>query len=107
MPVSLTTSRGCPFKCIFCVGRKMVGAKVRYRSPQHVVDEMQYLNTLNFHQINIADDLFTANKTHCVAVCDEILKRNLQMKWTSFARVDTVSEEVLSRMKASSTRVEL
>ncbi|UCE54646.1 MAG: cobalamin-dependent protein [Desulfobacterales bacterium] len=101
MPVSLTTSRGCPFKCIFCVGRKMVGAKVRYRNPQHVVNEMEYLNTLNFHQINIADDLFTANKTHCVAVCDEILDRNLQMKWTSFARVDTVSEEILSRMKAA------
>ena len=101
MPVSLTTSRGCPFKCIFCVGRKMVGAKVRYRSPQRVVDEMEYLNTLNFHQINIADDLFTANKAHCTAVCDEIINRNLEMKWTSFARVDTVSEPVLTRMKAA------
>jgi len=51
MPISLTTSRGCPFKCIFCVGRKMVGARVRYRSPVKVVDEMEYLNSLNFHQI--------------------------------------------------------
>ncbi len=101
MPVSLITSRGCPFKCIFCVGRKMVGAKVRYRNPQLVVDEMQYLNTLNFHQINIADDLFTANKRHCAAVCDEIIKRKLHMKWTSFARVDTVSPDVLTRMKAA------
>ena len=101
MPVSLITSRGCPFKCIFCIGRKMVGAKVRYRSPQRVVDEMQYLNTLNFHQINIADDLFTANKTHCMAVCDEILKRRLKIKWTSFARVDTVTDEILARMKAA------
>ena len=38
MPISMTTSRGCPFKCIFCVGRKMVGARVRYRSPEKVVD---------------------------------------------------------------------
>jgi radical SAM superfamily enzyme YgiQ (UPF0313 family) len=101
MPVSLITSRGCPFKCIFCVGRKMVGAKVRFRGPQRVVDEMQYLNTLNFHQINIADDLFTANKTHCMAVCDEILKRKVRIKWTSFARVDTVTDEILTRMKAA------
>jgi radical SAM superfamily enzyme YgiQ (UPF0313 family) len=101
MPVSLITSRGCPFKCIFCVGRKMVGAKVRYRNPQRVVDEMQYLNTLNFHQINIADDLFTANKTHCMAVCDEIIKRKARIKWTSFARVDTVTDEILTRMKAA------
>jgi len=99
MPVSMTTSRGCPFKCIFCVGRKMVGARVRYRNPQNVVDEMEYLGTLGFHQINIADDLFTSNEHHCFEVCDEIIKRKLDIRWTSFARVDTVSERVLRRMK--------
>jgi radical SAM superfamily enzyme YgiQ (UPF0313 family) len=101
MPVSLTTSRGCPFKCIFCVGRKMVGPRVRYRNPAKVVDELEYLKTLNFHQVNIADDLFTANKQHCLAVCDEIIKRGLKLKWTSFARVDTVTDEILTRMKTA------
>ena len=101
MPISMTTSRGCPFKCIFCVGRKMVGARVRYRSPEKVVDELQYLNTLKFSQINIADDLFTANKNHCLGVCDEIIKRGLKLSWTSFARVDTVSDDVLCKMKAA------
>jgi len=101
MPISLTTSRGCPFRCIFCVGRKMVGSKVRYRSPTRIVDEMQYLATLNFHQINIADDLFTANHKHCLAVCDEMIKRRLKLKWTSFARVDTVSEAILTKMKTA------
>ncbi|UCF91395.1 MAG: cobalamin-dependent protein [Desulfobacterales bacterium] len=104
MPISLTTSRGCPFKCIFCVGRKMVGARVRYRRPEKVVDEMEDLNRLNFHQINIADDLFTANAGHCLAVCDEIVRRGLQVKWTSFARVDTVSETLLHRMHAAGCR---
>lgn len=99
MSISMTTSRGCPFKCIFCVGRKMVGARVRYRNPASVVDEVEYLNTLNFPQINIADDLFTANARHCIGVCDEILKRNLQVRWTSFARVDTVSRTVLAKMQ--------
>ena len=101
MPISLTTSRGCPHKCIFCVGRKMVGAKVRYRSVGKIVDELEYLNSLNFHQINIADDLFTANKNHCLGVCDEIIKRGLKLSWTSFARVDTVSDDVLCKMKAA------
>lgn len=101
MPISMTTSRGCPHKCIFCVGRKMVGAKVRYRSAMNVVDELEYLGSLNFPQINIADDLFTANKKHCIGICDEILRRNLKIKWSSFARVDTVSPEVLSKMHAA------
>ena len=101
MPISLTTSRGCPYKCIFCVGRKMVGSKVRYRNPGKVVDEMADLNSLKFHQINIADDLFTANRKHCLAVCDEIIGRGLKLNWTSFARVDTVSQELLTKMKAA------
>jgi radical SAM superfamily enzyme YgiQ (UPF0313 family) len=78
-----------------------VGARVRYRSAQKIVDELEYLTSLNFHQINIADDLFTANKNHCNAVCDEIIHRGLQLSWTSFARVDTISEAVLSKMKAA------
>jgi radical SAM superfamily enzyme YgiQ (UPF0313 family) len=101
MPLSMTTMRGCPFKCIFCVGRRMVGAKVRLRSPRRVVDEFEGLSALGFHQINVVDDLFTADKRHCLAVCDEILRRGIRFPWTSFARVDTVSPEVLERMKAA------
>jgi radical SAM superfamily enzyme YgiQ (UPF0313 family) len=101
LSISMTTSRGCPFKCIFCVGRKMVGARVRYRNPINVVDEMEALAAYGFSQINLADDLFTAKAAHCLAVCDEIINRGLQVKWTSFARVDTVSLEVLEKMKAA------
>lgn len=99
MPVSITTSRGCPFKCIFCVGRKMVGAKVRYRDPVKVVDELNVLKQMNFGQVNIADDLFTSNRRHCMGVCDEIMRRKLSLKWSSFARVDLVTPEILKKMK--------
>ena len=99
MPVSVTTSRGCPFQCVFCVGRRMVGARVRYRPPLDVVDEMERLAALGFRQINLADDLFTANPRHCLAICDEILRRGLRIRWSSFARVDTVSTDLLARMR--------
>ena len=99
MPITMTTSRGCPFQCIFCVGRKMVGARVRYRNPEKVVDELEYLRGLNFQQINIVDDLFTASQDHCLAVCDEIRRRELKARWTSFSRVDTISRELLMEMK--------
>jgi radical SAM superfamily enzyme YgiQ (UPF0313 family) len=99
--VSMTTTRGCPHRCIFCVGRKMVGARVRYRDPQRVVDEMADLARMGFAQVNIADDLFTANAGHCLAICDGILQRGLKVRWTSFARVDTVSQPLLERMQAA------
>ncbi|MEE4609333.1 MAG: radical SAM protein [Desulfobacteraceae bacterium] len=99
MPISMTTSRGCPHGCIFCVGRKMVGARVRYRNPVRVVDELADIAAYGFHQVNLADDLFTASAGHCLAVCDEILRRGLEVRWTSFARVDTVSTDLLKRMR--------
>lgn len=99
MPVSVTTSRGCPFQCVFCVGRRMVGSRVRYRSPLQVVDEIEGLAARGFRQVNIADDLFTANAKHCLAICDEINRRNLKIRWSSFARVDTVSVPLLTRMR--------
>ncbi len=101
LSISMTTSRGCPFKCIFCVGRKMVGSRVRYRNPIKVVDEMESLAAYGFNQINLADDLFTANANHCSAVCNEIVRRGLKVKWTSFARVDTVSLGVLKKMRTA------
>jgi radical SAM superfamily enzyme YgiQ (UPF0313 family) len=79
----------------------MVGARVRYRSPEKVVAELAALAGMGFPQINIADDLFTADPRHCNAICDLILQRGLQVRWTSFARVDTVQPELLRRMRAA------
>ena len=77
----------------------MVGARVRYRPPLRVVDEIEGLAALGFRQVNIADDLFTANASHCLAICDEINRRDLKIRWSSFARVDTVSVPLLTRMR--------
>lgn len=98
-PVSIITSRGCPNKCIFCLGRKMVGFKVRYRSTQRVVDEIESILAYGIDFINIADDLFTANKKRVKSFCDEIKNRGLTFQWSVFARVNTVDEEILNLMK--------
>lgn len=99
MPISITTARGCPFPCIFCSARDMAGAKIRNRNADIVVDELEDLAGLGFHQINIADDLFTGRKRHCLAVCDEILRRGLKITWSCYSRVDTITPELLARMK--------
>lgn len=92
----MITGRGCPFNCIFCVGHRMVGKKKRFRNPKLVVDEMEQILSLGFKGINIVDDLFTLNKKHVYAICDEIKSRHLKFNWTCFARVDTVDQELLS-----------
>lgn len=100
-PVSIITSRGCPNKCIFCLGRKMVGFKVRHRSPEMVADEIEEIMSYGFDMINIADDLFTANKERVKAFCEVIRARNLKFVWSIFSRVNTIDEELLEIMKAA------
>ncbi len=99
LPVNMTTSRGCPYSCVFCVGNKMVGNRVRFFETMRVVDEFQALAQTGAKQINIADDLFTSNRRRCMEICREIIRRGIKQEWTAFARVDTVSEELLSLMR--------
>jgi anaerobic magnesium-protoporphyrin IX monomethyl ester cyclase len=97
-PVSIITGRGCPNACIFCVGRKMVGSKIRRRKAQSVLDEIEQIIKLGFERINIADDLFASDKKRVEEICAGINDRSLKLSWSAFARVDTVDQEMLERM---------
>ena len=98
-PISIITSRGCPGRCIFCQGRRMVGSRVRSRDPIKVVDEIETLLACGFHRINFSDDFFTSNKKRVEAICMEIRRRELNFTWTVFARADSVTPELLQVMR--------
>ena len=99
-PCTVITSRGCPYSCIFCSGHRMFGHKVRFRNPGLVVDEIEKLQRdFGLAKINIVDDTFTANHHHARAVCEEMLRRNLKIPWSVFARVDSVNEDLSQLMK--------
>jgi radical SAM superfamily enzyme YgiQ (UPF0313 family) len=98
-PVSIITSRGCPNQCIFCLGRRMVGHKVRYRSIQKVADEIAHLISMGFTRINVADDLFTASRPRVRELCQEIKRRKLEFGWSAFSRVNTVDEDIFRLMR--------
>jgi radical SAM superfamily enzyme YgiQ (UPF0313 family) len=100
-PVSMITGRGCPHSCIFCLGRKMVGSKVRRRSSGLVLDEIQQIINLGFERINIADDLFASDTQRVKGICNGIKERNLKFVWSAFARVDTVNQEMFDAMAAT------
>lgn len=98
-PISIITSRGCPYSCIFCLGRKMVGNRVRQRSASLVADEIEQILAYGIDRINVADDLFVSHSGKVKEVCDEILRRALRFSWSAFARVNTVDRETLLLMR--------
>jgi len=98
-PISIITSRGCPYSCIFCQGRRMVGKKVRKISAARIVNEIEQILSYGINRINVADDLFVSDKAKVMEVCGEIQKRGLSFTWSAFARVNTVDRETLQIMK--------
>ena len=94
---TMITSRGCPFRCLFC-DRPHLGKVFRARSAKNVVDEMEECAKMGIKEFLIYDDTFTINKQRVLDICDEIIKRDLNIGWDIRARVDTVDEEMLKKM---------
>jgi len=95
----MITSRGCPFGCTFCSCTTFSGRKIRTRSPENVVKEIEYLvNERGVEQIFIVDDNFTAFPKRVIEICRLIKERNIDVNWFCEGRVDTASEEMYKAM---------
>lgn len=98
----LVTSRGCPYTCSFCASTEIVGTKVRLRSPESVVGEIEHLrNTYGDRFLWISDDTFTAIKKHAVGISAAIEQFTPPVKWSCFSTAVTLNSEVLTAMKSS------
>ena len=100
----IITTRGCPYNCSFCASKITWEQKLRFRSPQAVVDEIELLvKKFGVKEFHFEDDNFTASREHAMAVCQEIIKRNLDIVWAcpNGVRIDRLDEELLKTMKKS------
>lgn len=90
------TSRGCPWKCIYCRQTVMNESKVRYRPVETVIEEIRKykLTNIAFHA-----DTATMNKNWIYKFCDEVEKLPFKVRIVTNSRVDTVDQEMLIRMK--------
>jgi anaerobic magnesium-protoporphyrin IX monomethyl ester cyclase len=97
----LYTSLGCPFDCSFCCINALFGKhRIRYRSLDKVLAELDFLvNTYGIKNIKIMDEMFAMNEKRIVSFCDMIIERKYDLNMWAYARVNTVSEKMLSKMK--------
>lgn len=99
--LQMWASRGCPFRCIFCVWPKVMygGHTYRVRNPVDVVDEMeQTVEKYDLCSVSFDDDTFDIGKPRILKLCHEIERRGLGLPWTAMARADTADREMLEAM---------
>ncbi|MGP1386961.1 MAG: magnesium-protoporphyrin IX monomethyl ester anaerobic oxidative cyclase [Thainema sp.] len=83
-------ARGCPFRCRFCSQWKF-WRKYRSRSPKNFVDEIERLvKDYNVGFFILADEEPTINKSRFIALCHELIERDLGVHWGINTRVTDV-----------------
>jgi len=103
----ITTSRGCPFSCVFCASGAILGKKWIARSPERIVEEIECLiRDFGKKTVVIVDDTFNLDVERVKRFCRILLERNLGISWLLMAglRADRTDLEMLQLMKASGCR---
>lgn len=93
------TSRGCPYKCIFC---EQGSKPFRARSPGNVADELEIcVKEHGIRELDFFDSSFTIRKQRVIDICDEIKRRKLDIVWAARTRVDCITDDVLKAMRSA------
>jgi len=93
-------SRGCPYACVFCSSVSVWNKKVAWRSPEKVVDEIEYLhNEFGTNLVYFPDLTFNLNRKKVFEFCNEFIKRNLPIHWWGLFRLDRLDNEMLYMLK--------
>jgi len=102
--IGITSSRGCPGKCVYCTIKAVWGRSWRAKTAKKTVDEIELLhNNYGIQEFNFLDDSASLDKERWVGICDEIIKRKLDIRWNTPNGIAhwTLDKHILDKMKAA------
>jgi radical SAM superfamily enzyme YgiQ (UPF0313 family) len=105
----ILTSRGCPFNCSFCALDVVSRRKVRLRSIENVVDEVEHM-VANFPlmtSIWIHDDTFYLDNDRVIAFCDEIIRRRIEIDFICSGRMKPLKKEMIKKLEQANFKMVL
>jgi anaerobic magnesium-protoporphyrin IX monomethyl ester cyclase len=100
---AIHTSLGCPYKCNFCcINAPFGGSSYRKWSPEAVVREIDFVvERYGVTNIKFVDEMFVLHPRHVLGICDLLIQRDYKVNIWAYARVDTVRDEFLEKLKAA------
>jgi len=100
-PFPIISSRSCPMRCTFCNMWHVHGPKIRYRSADDVVDEIEHLyHEYNARYFQFMDDNFTFDKKRVIRMMNEITRRGLKISYDTpnGIAINRLDEDVIKAM---------
>jgi radical SAM superfamily enzyme YgiQ (UPF0313 family) len=96
----IMSTRGCSFSCNYCVSEETMGRTVRCRSPENIINEIEYLReNCGVSNIMFWDDTLTLNKPWFMRIGEKL--KELDITYTCFTRVDTFDDDIARVMNES------
>ncbi|MBN1552254.1 cobalamin-dependent protein [bacterium] len=101
---TIITSRGCTARCVFCAAYHVHGRRFRPRTPDNVLDEMEFLvKKMGFRELHIEDDNLTHQRSRAKMIFQGMIDRKLNISWTGSNGIAlyNLDEELLTLMRQS------
>ena len=108
--VSIMTSRGCPYRCSFCVSHTIHGRKIRRHSPDRIIGDIRKLKEeYGVNTILIEDDLFLSNRRNALIILRSL--EGMTIEFPNGLSIQHLDEEIIDAlimagMKMASIAVE-
>ena len=101
----ILSSRGCPYDCHYCPYMVMETSQWRFRSPENVVDEIEFLiDKYKVKSLQFRDPMFTMDMKRSQQISEEIIKRKIDIDWVCETRVDRLDRPLIDIMKKAGCR---
>jgi len=100
----IITSRGCPYNCVFCSNQKFWGRKVRFHSPEYIIEEIKHLiKEYKIEYLGIYDDIFIASKERLEKFSQLMVQEGLagKIKMGCQGRTNLITPEICKLLKTA------
>ena len=97
--ISIVSSRGCPFQCIFCA-RNVFGNVTRAHSDDYLIKMIKYLiKRYGIKSISFEDENFVVYRKRLIEFCNRIINEKIDITWDCASNINAINPQILSLMK--------